>query len=231
MDASWHLVRRLSLLQVRKSDEVLAMFGDPLKAYGIDHGGNREGRRNFIQSRESVGEDGSKRVKVRFNLQGPFGGGIVFAEVSDQLDPKSGEWVYLIVQSKRTGQAITLCDNRQAIAASAHAKTPEVRAGSQDQGCAAEACGKRRAAASAWGQPRCDTLRPFPRAFSYIHHVLSVASGEGSSSAAPQGDEQLLSFQVWWLEMREKSGPTGRQRQRWKSPTKTKTGKLAVIIK
>ena len=101
------------------------MFGEPLKAYGIDHGGNREGRRNFIQSRESDGEDGSKRLKVRFNLQGPFGGGIVFAEVSDQMDTKNGEWVYLIVQSKRTGQAITLCDNRQAIAASAAAKTPE----------------------------------------------------------------------------------------------------------
>ena len=67
--------------QVRKNDEVVAMFGEPLKAYGVDHGGKREGRRNFIQSREADGEDGSKRLKVRFNLQGNYGGGIVFAEV------------------------------------------------------------------------------------------------------------------------------------------------------
>jgi hypothetical protein len=71
-------------------------------------------------------EDGSNRLKVRFNLQGPYAGGIVFAEVSDQMDTRNGEWVYLIVQSKKTGQTITLCDNRQAMAAAAHAKSPEV---------------------------------------------------------------------------------------------------------
>jgi len=38
--------------QVKKSEQVVAMFGEPLKAYGIDGGGHREGRRNFIQSRE-----------------------------------------------------------------------------------------------------------------------------------------------------------------------------------
>jgi len=113
--------------QARKSAEVVSILGEPMKAYGIDHGGHREGRRNFIHSREVEGEDGSKRLKVRFNLEGPFGGAVCFAEVSDQLDAKNGEWVYLIVQSKRTGQAITLCDNRQTMAAMAAAKSPEVR--------------------------------------------------------------------------------------------------------
>ena len=28
------------------------MVGEPMKAYGIDHGGHREGRRNFVDSRE-----------------------------------------------------------------------------------------------------------------------------------------------------------------------------------
>ena len=114
------------LRQVCKSEEVVSIFGEPLKAYGIDHGGHREGRRNFIQSREYEGEDGTKRLKVRFNLQGPYAGGIVFAETSDKLNSKNGEWVYLVVQSKKTGQAITLCDNRQALAAMAAATTPEV---------------------------------------------------------------------------------------------------------
>jgi mitochondrial import inner membrane translocase subunit TIM21 len=84
--------------QVRKNDEIVATFGEPLKAYGIDHGGNREGRRNFIMSREAEGEDGSKRVKVRFNLEGKYAGGVVFAEASDKLQMNNGEWVYLIVQ-------------------------------------------------------------------------------------------------------------------------------------
>lgn len=37
-------------------------------------------------------------MKVRFNIKGPHTGAIVFAEVSDKLDAKNGEWVYLIVQ-------------------------------------------------------------------------------------------------------------------------------------
>ena len=78
-----------------------------------------------LYSREETGSDGSKRVKVRFNLQGPYAGGIVFAEVSDQLKASEGEWVYLIVQSKKTGQTLTLCDNRQALEGMAMAKTPE----------------------------------------------------------------------------------------------------------
>jgi len=41
------------------------------------------------------------------------------------MDTSNGEWVYLVVQSKKTGQSITLCDNRQAMAAAAYAKTPE----------------------------------------------------------------------------------------------------------
>jgi import inner membrane translocase subunit TIM21 len=84
--------------QIRKNDEVVAALGEPLKAYGIDHGGNREGRRNFIMSREVEGEDGSKRLKIRFNLEGKFAGGVAFAEVSNDLNMGNGEWVYLIVQ-------------------------------------------------------------------------------------------------------------------------------------
>jgi len=111
--------------QIRKNDEVVAAFGEPMKAYGIDHGGNREGRRNFIMSRETEGEDGSKRLKVRFNLEGKYAGGVVFAEVSDKLNVDNGEWVYLIVQSKKTGATYTICDNRSVIGALASAKSEE----------------------------------------------------------------------------------------------------------
>jgi hypothetical protein len=34
---------------VRKDPEVLRRYGDNVKAYGRDHGGHREGRRNFIE--------------------------------------------------------------------------------------------------------------------------------------------------------------------------------------
>lgn len=37
-------------------------------------------------------EDGSKRVRVRFNIEGPHGNAFVFAEVSS--DMPSGEFVY-----------------------------------------------------------------------------------------------------------------------------------------
>jgi import inner membrane translocase subunit TIM21 len=78
---------------VRENPEIKMRFGTPLKGYGRDHGGKREGRRNFIEHTEySDKEDGSKRTRVRFNLEGPHGRAFVFAEVSNQM--KSGEFVY-----------------------------------------------------------------------------------------------------------------------------------------
>jgi import inner membrane translocase subunit TIM21 len=96
---------------VLQSKEVQNRFGEPLKFYGRDHGGHREGRRNFIEHTEYTDkDDGSKRCRVRFNLQGKFGGAFVFCEVSS--DMPSGEFVYLLVQDKRNGHVITLVDNR-----------------------------------------------------------------------------------------------------------------------
>jgi len=100
-----------------KADEGLKRrFGEKLKAYGRDHGGKREGRRNFIENSEYTDkEDGSKRVRVRFNLEGDNGNAFVFAEVSK--DMPSGEFVYLMVQDRRNGQVINLIDNRSALMA------------------------------------------------------------------------------------------------------------------
>ena len=76
---------------VRNNPEVARRFGEPLKAYGRDHGGHREGRRNFIEH-TAYQEDGDERVRVRFNLEGRFGKAFVFAEVSKSMP--AGEFVY-----------------------------------------------------------------------------------------------------------------------------------------
>jgi import inner membrane translocase subunit TIM21 len=99
---------------LRNNPEIQERFGEPLKAYGRDHGGYREGRRNFIEhTKYTCKEDGSKRTRIRFNLEGKFGNAFVFAEVSKEM-PR-GEFVYLIVQDKRNGKVITLIDNRTAL--------------------------------------------------------------------------------------------------------------------
>ena len=78
---------------VRGNDEVVRRFGTPIRGYGRDHGGKRVGRRNFIEHTEYKNEeDGSKRTRVRFNLEGPHGQAFVFAEVSS--DMPSGQFVY-----------------------------------------------------------------------------------------------------------------------------------------
>ena len=101
---------------VRANGEVSRRFGEPLKAYGRDHGGHREGRRNFIEHTEYTDkEDGSKRTRVRFNLEGKFGKAFVFAEVSS--DMPSGEFVYVLVQDKANGRVFTVVDNRSRLAA------------------------------------------------------------------------------------------------------------------
>jgi import inner membrane translocase subunit TIM21 len=105
-----------SLEVVRANEDVKHRFGEPLKGYGRDHGGHREGRRNFIEHTEYTSEDdGSKRTRVRYNLEGRHGRAFVFAEVSS--DMPSGEFVYVLVQDKSNGRVITVVDNRAGLTA------------------------------------------------------------------------------------------------------------------
>lgn len=105
-----------SLEIVRAHPDVKQRFGEPIKGYGRDHGGHREGRRNFIEHTEYTDkEDGSKRTRVRYNLEGRFGNAFVFAEVSSSMP--SGEFVYILVQDKSNGRVITVEDNRAALTA------------------------------------------------------------------------------------------------------------------
>jgi import inner membrane translocase subunit TIM21 len=99
---------------IRQDPEVKRRYGDSLKAFGRDHGGRREGRRNFVEHTEYVDkEDGSKRTRVRFNIEGQFGTAFCFAEVANSMP--SGEFVYVMVQDKSNGRVHTIQDNRAAL--------------------------------------------------------------------------------------------------------------------
>lgn len=101
---------------VRDDPNVIRQYGTSLKFYGKDHGGHREGRRNFIEHTQYTNEeDGSKRTRVRFNMEGQFASAFCFAEVSSAMP--SGEFVYILVQDKQTGRVITVQDNRAALTA------------------------------------------------------------------------------------------------------------------
>jgi import inner membrane translocase subunit TIM21 len=103
--------------KLRTNEEVKRKFGENFKTYGRDHGGHREGRRNFVDHTEyvDVDTDGSKRTRVRFNLEGQYGTAFVFAEVSDSMP--SGEFVYVLVQDKRDGAVVNVVDNRSMLLA------------------------------------------------------------------------------------------------------------------
>lgn len=111
---------------VKANHEVLNRYGEPLKGYGRDGGGRREGRRNFVEHKNYTADDGTKRLRIRFNIEGPFGMAFVFAEVTSDM-PK-GQWMYLLVHDQQTGRVHTIEDNRAMHAALAQARSPEERA-------------------------------------------------------------------------------------------------------
>jgi hypothetical protein len=86
------------------------MLGSNLKAFGRDSGRNTEGRRNHVDSYKYIAEDGSNRLRVRFNIKGDKGQVLVWAEVSDRM--KSDEYVYIILQNLQTGRVLTVQDHR-----------------------------------------------------------------------------------------------------------------------
>jgi mitochondrial import inner membrane translocase subunit TIM21 len=101
---------------LRADSAIQQKYGAGIKAYGRDHGGHREGRRNFIEHTEYVDEmTGDKRMRVRYNIEGQYGKAFVFAEVS--AAQPSNEFVYILVQDKADGRTQTIVDNRAALAA------------------------------------------------------------------------------------------------------------------
>jgi mitochondrial import inner membrane translocase subunit TIM21 len=102
---------------IRSHDQVKRQYGESgLKFYGRDHGSHREGRRNFIEHTDyNSPDDGTRRTRVRFNMESQFASAFCFAEVSS--DMPSGEFVYVLVQDKQSGRVITIVDNRAALTA------------------------------------------------------------------------------------------------------------------
>lgn len=109
---------------VRGDERVIRIVGEPVKGYGRDHGGHREGRRNFIENTTyDEPADNSKRVRVRFNVKGPYGEAFVYAEVSNKFKG----WVYLMCQDKRSGRVVVLEDNRLTLQAGSNLRSDKER--------------------------------------------------------------------------------------------------------
>ena len=94
---------------LKVNDTLQEITGTPMKAYGRNVGRN-EGRRNHVDSYFYHDVDGSKRLRIRFMLEGPRGKVRVWAEISDKM--LSNEFLYVICQDMQSGRVITLVDDR-----------------------------------------------------------------------------------------------------------------------
>ena len=100
---------------VRNHSEVTARLGTPVKGYGQDLGSSREGRRNFVQHDSYVDDDGVKRIRIKFNLEGPNGKAIVYAEKSANDGPRDFAYVILDHQQRGRRETVGLVDNRKVL--------------------------------------------------------------------------------------------------------------------
>ena len=95
---------------VTQDPDVKRCLGPNIKGYGRDYQGQYEGRRNQIDSCIYEDEDGMKHCRIKFNVQGKWGKGVVYAEKSKEMG--TGEFLYLVFQDGRTGVVIGIIDNR-----------------------------------------------------------------------------------------------------------------------
>lgn len=93
----------------------MQLIGEDMKAFGRDVGRSTEGRRNHVDSFKYKADDGSNRLRIRFNIKGAKGQLLVWAEVSDKM--ADNEYVYIIAQNLRNGQVQTYVDNRDQLEA------------------------------------------------------------------------------------------------------------------
>jgi hypothetical protein len=94
---------------------LLELICADMNAIGRDVGRTTEGRRNHVDSYAYTAEDGSNRLRIRFNIQGSKTQVLVWAEVSDKM--AANEYVYVIVQDRRSGEVKTFVDNRDQLEA------------------------------------------------------------------------------------------------------------------
>lgn len=91
--------------------EITMRIGSPVVGYGQDWNTRVEGRRNFVASDDFTDEEGRRVSRIKFNIKGPRGKGVVYAAVSDETS--RGDLLYLIFEHPRTKEAIPLIDNRR----------------------------------------------------------------------------------------------------------------------
>ena len=95
---------------VIQDPDVQRCLGPNIKGYGQDFNTTYEGRRNQIEHFIYEDEDGMKHCRIKFNVQGKRGRGIVYAEKSKEMG--TGEFYYLVFKDERTGLVIGIIDNR-----------------------------------------------------------------------------------------------------------------------
>ena len=93
---------------LKSNAELQRMIGEDMSAFG-----RSAGRRHF-DSRAYVDDYGGNRCRIRFNVRGSRGQVMVWAEMADTFTD-SDDFAYLIVQDRRTGQVLTVQDNRAKI--------------------------------------------------------------------------------------------------------------------
>ena len=112
--------------KIKADPNVSYALGSPMRAYGIDHGGER-GRRNAME-RWEVQENGKDLSIVRFTVAGPGGAGVVQVQVPAQR--RRGEFRYIIFENRRNRQLFHVLDKRaeEAAAEAAAAEAAAVAA-------------------------------------------------------------------------------------------------------
>jgi hypothetical protein len=95
----------------KEHPDVTMRLGRPLKAFGHDHGGRREGRRNFVDKDEFKDQKGNDVVRIKFAVEGPRGKGIIYAARSSNLH--RNDFLYLIFHCESEGRSYALIDNRK----------------------------------------------------------------------------------------------------------------------
>jgi hypothetical protein len=97
-----------SFERIRNHSEVVARLGTPIKGYGK---GTGDGRRNWIDYDQYIDDDGLQRTRVKYNVEGPNGKAILYAEKVKGSD----DFAYLILEHGTRGRhdVIALLDNRK----------------------------------------------------------------------------------------------------------------------
>ncbi|XP_034373601.1 mitochondrial import inner membrane translocase subunit Tim21 [Arvicanthis niloticus] len=107
--SSPNIIYGKALGKCRSHPEVLGVFGEPVKGYGEM---SRRGRRQHVSFVEYV-NDGLKRIRVKFYIQGSEPGkqGTVHAEVEENPGSGKFEFRYIFVEVTPT-RSIIVEDNR-----------------------------------------------------------------------------------------------------------------------